>query len=438
MIKANLKSYQSTNCPPVVVIGMGYVGLTFAVFVANMGIRVHGIEKNIELANNIARGKTDVLDLGLKETLQRVVETGLLTVNQDIAKIEGSKIYVVTVGTPLQDDSMTIDQMTEVFDFISNTLNEKDLIILRSTVEIGTSQNLNKKLRLISQKEFYFSMCPERTVEGRALEELKSLPQIISGVNTDSLSQAKYFFEYLNVETISAESTEAAEFIKLISNSYRDLNFAFANEIAIIGASFSINARDAIKLANYGYPRNQIQYPGLTGGPCLTKDPLILAKSAKMKGVNSLLLSEGRKINENIPTIALQKISQNQLIKGISMPNFLILGIAFKGFPETSDTRGTLAFKLAKEISEFFPSSTIMGYDPLISENSEIQMSQNLKESLSISDVVLIQHNSSRLLQEFKEISRDHLKSNAVVYDFWNVISECDLPVNAVLYKFGA
>jgi UDP-N-acetyl-D-mannosaminuronate dehydrogenase len=191
-------------------------------------------------------------------------------------------------------------------------------------------------------------------------------------------------------------------------------------------------------LANYGYPRNQIQNPGLTGGPCLEKDPLILAKSAQMKGVSSFLLSEGRRINESIPTIALQEISQNQLVNQISTPNFLILGIAFKGLPETSDTRGTLAFRLAREINKFFPSSKVLGYDPLISENTEILMSQDLRKSLMSSDVIFIQHNSERLLREFKEISRDSLKSNVVVYDFWDVISQSDLPKNAVLYRFGA
>jgi len=375
---------KSSDKPSVVIVGMGYVGLTFAVFAADMGIKVYGIEKNIELANQIAEGKTLVRDLGLKEKLRRVVNTGFLKINQDVTKVEGKKVYVVTVGTPLQIDTTTIDQMTEVLDFIGTTMNEKDLIMIRSTVEIGTSKSINQKLRSTSQKEFYLSMCPERTVEGRALEELKSLPQVISGVNADSLLQAKKFFGILKVETISAESTEAAEFIKLISNSYRDLNFAFANEISLIGSGYGINTRDAIKLANYGYPRNQIQNPGLTGGPCLEKDPLILAKSAEMKGVSSFLLSESRRINESIPTIALQEISQNQLVNQISTPTFLILGIAFKGFPETSDTRGTLAFKLAREINSLFPSSTTIGYDPLISENPEILMSQDLKKALSI------------------------------------------------------
>jgi UDP-N-acetyl-D-mannosaminuronic acid dehydrogenase len=429
---------KSSDKPSVVIIGMGYVGLTFAVFAADMGIKVFGIEKNINLANEIADGKTIVCDLGLKEKLQKVVSAGFLKINHDVTKIEGEKVYVVTVGTPLQSDTTTIDQMAEVLEFISTTINEKDLIIIRSTVEIGTTRNLSQKLRSTSQKEFYFSMCPERTVEGRALEELKSLPQVISGVNTESLLQAKKFFETLKVETISAESTESAEFIKLISNSYRDLNFAFSNEIAIIGSSYRVNTRDAIKLANYGYPRNQIQNPGLTGGPCLEKDPLILAKSAQMKGVSSFLLSEGRRINESIPTIALQEISQNQLVNQISTPNFLILGIAFKGLPETSDTRGTLAFRLAREINKFFPSSKVLGYDPLISENTEILMSQDLRKSLMSSDVIFIQHNSERLLREFKEISRDSLKSNVVVYDFWDVISQSDLPKNAVLYRFGA
>lgn len=422
----------------IVVIGMGYVGLTFAVFAASLGVQVCGIEKNLELADKISEGKTDVRDVGLQEELKKVIDNGLLVINNEVCDLDNQKIYVVTVGTPLEYQSSSIDQMSEVAEFIGSSIRERDLVVLRSTVEIGTTKNLFESLSAISDKEFYFSMCPERTVEGRALQELRSLPQVVSGVNPKSLEMAKNFFEGLGVETISAESTDSAEFIKLISNSYRDLNFAFANEISHIGASFSINSRDAIRIANYGYPRNHIQLPGLTGGPCLEKDPLILAKSAKSNGVQTSLLSEGRKINETVPEMAVLEISRNPKLKEIPSPKFLILGIAFKGRPETSDTRGSLAYTLANEINRFFPTSSTVGYDPLISEDTEITMSNDLKNALSSSDVVFVQHNSERILNEFKAVSKDAIQDEGIVYDFWDVIDRDDLPKQATLYKFGA
>ena len=428
----------AANRQSVIVIGMGYVGLTFSVFAANSGLRVYGVEKNTEVAKNLAQGITNVCDIGLQDNLDLVIRNGLLTINQDISEIKGKKVYVVTVGTPLQDKSSNLDQMAEVFNYISTTLNENDLIILRSTVEIGTTEKLYRSLQLSIQKKFYISMCPERTIEGKALEELKTLPQIISGVDTKSLDEAKIFFESMNVKTISTESTNTAEFIKLISNSYRDLNFAFANEISIIGSNFNINSREAIRLANYGYARNQIQLPGLTGGPCLEKDPLILAKSASRVGISSALLTESRRVNLGVPTVALRTISQDTRMAQITEPIFLILGIAFKGRPETSDTRGTLAYKIAKEIKIAFPGSTITGYDPLILENSEIKMIQNLQQAMLKADVILIQHNSDRLLSEFKKYAKEFIKPDAIVYDFWGVIESEDLSKNTILYRFGA
>lgn len=358
-------------------------------------------------------------------------------INKEIHNLENQKVYVLTVGTPLEYQSTSINQMSEVAAFIGGSISAGDLVVLRSTVEIGTTKKLYESLSAKSDKEFYFSMCPERTVEGRALQELRSLPQVVSGVNPKSLDAAKSFFERLGIETISAESTDSAEFIKLISNSYRDLNFAFANEISQIGASFSINSREAIRIANFGYPRNQIQLPGLTGGPCLEKDPLILAKSAKSKGVYTSLLSEGRKINETVPKMAVLEILESPQLRDIPNPKFLILGIAFKGRPETSDTRGSLAFRLAIEINRFFPNSSTVGYDPLIPGDTEISMSKDLKDALRRSDVIFVQHNSERILNEFKALSKDFIQDGAIVYDFWDVIDRDDLPMQAKLYKFG-
>jgi UDP-N-acetyl-D-mannosaminuronate dehydrogenase len=178
--------------------------------------------------------------------------------------------------------------------------------------------------------------------------------------------------------------------------------------------------------------------PGLTGGPCLEKDPLILAKSASRVGISSALLTESRRVNLGVPTVALRTISQDTRMAQITEPNFLILGIAFKGRPETSDTRGTLAYKIAKEIKIAFPGSTITGYDPLILENSEIKMIQNLQQAMLKADVILIQHNSDRLLREFKKYAKEFIKSDAIVYDFWGVIESEDLSKNTILYRFGA
>jgi nucleotide sugar dehydrogenase len=124
------------------------------------------------------------------------------------------------------------------------------------------------------------AFCPERTLEGEGLVELRQLPQIIGGLDQESVDRAASFFSWVTDTTVRMPSLEAAEMIKLIDNSFRDVNFAFANEIALIAEGLGLDGAELIRLANLGYARNNIAPPGFVGGVCLSKDPYILAGSA--------------------------------------------------------------------------------------------------------------------------------------------------------------
>ena len=157
-------------------------------------------------------------------------------------------------------------------------LKNNDHIILRSTVKIGTTNNIVKKILKKSKKKFFISFCPERTIEGKALKELTSLPQIISGDSNQSILKAKNLFQNVTKKIVKVDSLEGAEMIKLVDNMQRDVKFALSNEIALMCEKSNINVNDVIRLGKIDYPRTNLFDPGPVGGPCLEKDTYILAE----------------------------------------------------------------------------------------------------------------------------------------------------------------
>ncbi len=421
----------------IVVIGLGYVGLTFSLFLTASGKTVYGIETNIDTANSLANGSTTIRDDGLESALMLALKQNKLKINSNLNNLVGRSVYIITVGTPIDSDNSKHSQISAVEEFLLTHVKNGDLIILRSTVSIGTSQKLSDALLAKTGLNIFVAMCPERTIEGRALEELRSLPQIVGGVNSESSLEAEEFFVRLGVEPIIVEHANAAEFIKLISNTYRDLNFAFANEIAIIASVFGISAHDSIEAANYKYPRSKISLPGLTGGPCLEKDPLILAMSASERGVEAKLSKVSREVNSSTTSIAIENIKASRFFNLRERHNFLVLGVAFKGKPETADTRGSLAYQLVHELQGKFSGCKVVCWDPLVADDEMLVMVEDLSLAIHQADVIFIQHNSERLLSELKNYSKTVIQANVIVYDFWNSVSKSDLPANCHLMVFG-
>ena len=164
--------------------------------------------------------------------------------------------------------------MERVSTLVGNFLKEGDLVILRSTVPVSTCRNivlpiLEEKSKLTCGEDFHLTFAPERTIEGKALEELKSLPQIIGGYSKECVNIASNFFRYLSPHIVAVESLEEAEMIKLVNNTFRDLSFAFANELVYICDKFNLDTTKIIKDASEGYPRNKLPLPGFVGGYCL-------------------------------------------------------------------------------------------------------------------------------------------------------------------------
>ncbi len=412
----------------VCMIGMGYVGLTLAVAMAEVGYRVHGVEINQDTVDTIRSGRAPFKETGLDQKVALQVATGAMTASQEWPAPGVCSVYIVTVGTPLtQGGKVTnLDSIKAVTRRLVQNLRPGNMVILRSTVRVGVSRSIVKTALDETGLPYDLAFCPERTLEGKALQELRTLPQIVGGANHASSVRAAQLFNYLTPTTIRVSDLETAEMIKLINNTQRDLMFAFANEVAEICDLIGVSAPEVIEAGNVGYPRGGMPMPGPVGGPCLEKDPYILVEGVPQSDGDIRLSMLGRQVNESLPARTADivadevtsRIPRDKVAKGV------IMGVAFKGRPETSDLRGTLAIPLIAALKAQFPGMQLVAYDPAVSAEDiaglGVTPCPSAEEAFRNADFVVYQNNNpafSRL--SLADLSR-LMRQDGVIYDMWN------------------
>ena len=398
-----------------VVIGMGYVGLTYALHLNTFGYKVVGLETNektVELINNRI---LPFYEEGIESRLNNFVKQGLLKAEspQDFKNniTVNSKVYLVTVGTPIQNETINKDSLNQVFDFLRSVLNDGDAIILRSTVAIGLTRKYCESIR----KSIYYCFAPERTIEGKATIELATLPQVFGSNDKPSKVFFKNLFNLISSEVFEVSKTESAELVKLTSNVYRDVTFGFSNEISLISNKNNINSKEVIEACNYKYSRCNLYSSGPVGGPCLSKDAYILSDSIDDSYTKSIILS-ARNLNENYILDILRKLLKN--VKTVS-----ILGLSFKGTPPTNDIRDSYALTLIK----FLRSKHILvsAYDPLVFNEDfkkhDIERNDTLEAAFLNKDLIIVQNNN----QIFKRMDLNKLSSlankSSTILDLWSL-----------------
>ena len=399
----------------IVVIGMGYVGLTYSLHLNNLGYKVIGLEKNNDLIESINNKILPFYEEDLESKLSSFISKKLLkVVNYDdfLSNMSNTpKIYVVTVGTPIINKKLNTIPLEEVFKFLHKYLNENDCISLRSTVAIGLTSKYCEKFNF----DIRYSFAPERTIEGKAIKELSTLPQVFGANDVDSKLFFNKFFKMTSAEVVELSSSHAAELVKLSSNVYRDVIFGFSNELSVIAHNNGIKIKEVIDACNYKYPRCDIYSSGPVSGPCLSKDSYILAESIDYKNHESIILSS-RNLNENYAIDIIEKNITNK-------NNACILGISFKGSPPTSDTRDSYAIKIFKFLSE--NNINVSAYDPMVFDEDfkkiGIKRENSLEDAFKNKDLIIIQNNN----YIFKRMNIKKLikkcSKNVTIIDLWSL-----------------
>jgi nucleotide sugar dehydrogenase len=423
------------------VIGLGYVGLTLAIHLVRKGFRVDGVDVSDRVIGALSEGRAHFYEKNFDTEVKKALDSGRFIFGKSIVPYDGTTVYVVTVGTPLGDNGkVNLNPIQEASKSISRVLQNGDCIILRSTVRLGVSRNSVKPILDASGKKYFMGFCPERTVEGKALEELENLPQIVSGIDEQSTKKIVEIFSRISREVVVMNSLEEAEMVKLVNNSERDLMFALANEIALMCDAIGLNAHKIIDAANYNYPRSQLKRPGPVGGPCLEKDPYILTEVFFGEKYIPKLFKIGREVNESIMALAFNIFADIYESRMKTAPKKIaILGLSFKGNPPTSDMRGSMAYRLVEAIRQRYSDVELIGHDYLASdediESTQCTPESDVKNAIASANMIILQNNHPNYALESWQ---DILPSNALILDFWNQLANRKDIDQSCYFSFGS
>ena len=413
----------------IAVIGLGYVGLTLSLVLSDNGFVVSGIDNDENTIRNLSNSISHVREPNIEKILAKSIDkTLLLNTSLDTS----FNTYIISVGTPIRNingiANLNTSYLLSVLDSISNVLQSGNLIVLRSTVPIGTCRDIvipriEKNTGMTCGLDFFVSFAPERTEEGNALKELTSLPQIIGGFDEISTKKTQNIFEKITNNIVVLDNLEEAEMVKLLNNSFRDYVFAFSNQVTRIANNYNLDIINVINAANYKYPRNPIPLPSPgVGGPCLTKDPYIFGNS--VNGIDDLLFLKSREENENMPKFVYDiTVSRlKSLGKTIKDSKIYCCGLAFKGNPKTGDLRNSTGVEILNLFSKQSASTYGFDFEADRSEISDLGIQfEDILNGFNNCDVVLFLNNHVN----FKEININELskksKDKLLIIDCWNI-----------------
>jgi len=318
-----------------VVGGGGHAGLPLSLAFADKGKKVIIADKNREVLQTIGSGIMPFIENGAEKILKRVIHKTLF-LSQDISVVKDATYVIAIIDTPIDEHlNPTYKDMMLFFEQLKPFLNKGQIVIIRSTVYPGTAQKIQKMLKNIP-----VCFCPERIAEGRAMEEILSLPQIVSGFNPAAVRQAGKLFSLLTKDIIFLDPLEA-ELAKLFTNSWRYIQFAVANQFYMIAQECGTDFYSIYNAMTRHYPRAEhFPKPGFTAGPCLFKDTMQIAAFTNHK----FFLGHGAMlINEGLPNFIMDQLKKHYNLSKMTVG---ILGMAFKA--ESDDKRESLSYKLKK------------------------------------------------------------------------------------------
>jgi UDP-N-acetyl-D-mannosaminuronic acid dehydrogenase len=408
----------------VCVVGLGYVGLTLGVAFANSGLRVTGIEISKEILSSLNQKKAHFSENGLDNQIRKVIDNKSFSFAEEIEPKNSLSIYIITVGTPLDKSGIPkTDSIINATNQVASVMNDDCLIILRSTVQIGATRNIVKPILDKTNLKYSLAMCPERTLEGNAIRELSTLPQIIGSNNLETSNKCVRLFNNITSKTNIVSSWETAEIIKLSDNAYRDVSFAFGNEVAKVCAAFNVDCYEVIENGKADYPRTDIALPGLVGGPCLEKDPHIYNFSALQKNIKMEIIAAARKINEELPKDIARIIFSSSIASRTNRLKILLCGLAFKGVPETDDLRGSMGLKFLEIIENIDRNDEIFLFDFEVPSNKLTKIGkvvENIENDEKQFDLIVILNNHQNFIKIGLSNLSQKLHKSGLIFDFWN------------------
>lgn len=402
----------------ITVFGLGHIGLPTAALFANEGINVIGVARNKEKLNMINQGKSPIIEPGLDKLVNKAAKSGNLYATDDGLKaVQESNVVIIIVPTPMDKyNRAELSAVKSTCDIISQALNKDDLIIVESTVPQGTCENIvipiMEESGLKAGEDFGVAYTPERAIPNNTIYEMTHNARVIGGIDQESTEKAVSLYSKITKgKIIRVSNLVTAETVKLIENTYRDVNIALANEIAMICEGLGVDAIEAINTANY-HPRVNIHTPGPgVGGHCLAIDPYFIVETAEENGLDAPLIKTSRRTNEGMPNHVTKLVidALNEAGKPIKGSKVGLLGVAYKG--NVADARETPAEPLIHILKE--KGAKVYAHDPFTPKDSIESLGASfadLNKALSCDCVVLVTDHKN-----YESISPEMIKNKIFV-----------------------
>jgi UDP-N-acetyl-D-mannosaminuronic acid dehydrogenase len=396
----------------VVMIGLGYIGLPTAALIANNNIYVHGVDINPQVVETINAGKIHIVEPSLDQAVATAVSKGFLKAST--TPIEANT-YLIVVPTPFkaknEPDISFVEAATKA---IIPLLKENDLYIIESTSPIGTTEKMMHFIyseRPELHEKLHIAYCPERVLPGNVMHELVNNDRVIGGVNVAATQKAVAFYKQFVKGELHPTNARTAEMCKLVENSSRDVQIAFANELSLICDKADINVWELIRLANK-HPRVNILQPGCgVGGHCIAVDPYFIVADYPME---SQIIAKAREINNYKSFWCAEKVKTAKLefqLKHGRKASVAIMGLAFK--PNIDDLRESPAKYIAQRILQDSHDDTCFIVEPNIQEHKVFKLTAT-HEAIENADIIvfLVAHD------EFKKLV---INKSKIVIDFCGV-----------------
>lgn len=395
----------ATKFNSVCVVGLGYIGLPTAAFIASKGVSVTGVDVNPDFVDSINRGEVPFFEPGFEALLKRVVGEGFLKAQAE--QIEADA-YIVCVPTPFREnykvDTKYINAAAEA---MAPHLRPGALVVLESTSPPGTTEAMAKHIIELrpdlsldedSENAIFVAHCPERVLPGQIMEEMENNDRVIGGLTPKGTQMAcDLYGTFCTAELLQTNAT-TAEMAKLTENSFRDVNIAFANELSLISDRLGIDVWELIDLANH-HPRVNILQPGPgVGGHCIAVDPWFIVSSVPEE---ARIIKMAREVNDGKPQWVIKKVKQALADKQDAV--VAALGIAFKN--DIDDLRESPSLNIVKQLGQENPELDIRVVEPNVPELPEPLSAipnlkkQDLEGAVADADIVLLLVNHKEFIE---------------------------------------
>ncbi len=419
----------------IAVIGLGYVGLPLACLCARRGLKVYGFDIDNAIVKATNSGKSHIEDAVLSKQVKALKGKIIATTNAKEA-LAGADIIAVCVPTPIDENKLPdLRPLEKACKTISQNMRRNQLIIIESTIYPGTVREIVKpileKSSLISEKDFYLAHCPERIDPGNKKWVLENIPRVLGGLSEKSTKLAEKFYKsILKSDVLALSSIECAEAVKVVENTFRDVNIAFVNELAKSFDKLGIDVLEVIKGAStkpFGY---MPFYPGPgVGGHCISVDPYYLIERAKQKGFEHEFLMLARKINDSMAehVVGLAENALEKMDKNIRNSNISLLGLAYKA--DVDDLRESPALRILRLLKSKGANPKV--FDPHIKEKSN---ANSLDDAIKNADCIILATHHSEFTSALtaKKLKSMDVKS---IVDARNCLDKNAIAAAGIIYK---